>query len=115
MRLATSSADKTIRLWQMDSSTSLAKLKTGESGASWMQWSPDGRYVAFSTQSIGIELYRTQGQDLIDLACRAAVRNMSEAEWQEYIGNQRPYNVTCAGKPIPGKSYPRPELFGQRG
>jgi hypothetical protein len=42
----------------------------------------------------------TRSGDLIELACSRLTRNLTRAEWQQYLG-QEPYRATCPNLPVP--------------
>jgi hypothetical protein len=39
-------------------------------------------------------------QDLIDDACERITRNLTRAEWSQYLGDSTPYEATCPKLPI---------------
>lgn len=43
-------------------------------------------------------------EDLQARACQHVARNLSEGEWERYVGID-PYQATCDGKPIPGQDF----------
>jgi WD40 repeat protein len=64
------------------------------------------RTVQFDTQSRrlrgadehgNILTWRLRLDDLVDLACRTAGRNLTEKEWLRYLGVDEPYEPTCPG------------------
>ncbi|CAG0931851.1 putative serine/threonine-protein kinase PkwA [Thermoflexales bacterium] len=62
-------------------------------------FSPDGSWLAMASMNdyaagSWVSLWRMNVPDLIDLACRAAGRNLTSAEWQQYFPDQ-PYRTTC--------------------
>jgi len=40
-------------------------------------------------------------EQLVELACRVAGRDLTEAEWDEYLA-ERPYRPTCTGRAAAG-------------
>jgi hypothetical protein len=57
-------------------------------------FSPDGKTLAVSLDNIII----LDGWSWLDLACQLAGRNLSQAEWKEYLGDI-PYQKTCPQYP----------------
>ena len=55
-------------------------------------------------------VYFVRLEDLLSEACARTVRNLSEAEWERYLGDL-PYRQTCPGRPVPGQDY---ELVEER-
>jgi len=39
-------------------------------------------------------------EDLLEAACQRAPRNMTQGEWQRFMGDE-PYRETCPGKLVP--------------
>jgi hypothetical protein len=46
--------------------------------------------------------------DLITEACSRATRNLTQAEWKQYIGDALPYQAVCPNLPIESESTPTP-------
>lgn len=63
-------------------------------------WSPDGRWLATGEEDGTIRVHYGRFEDLLAGACRRAVRNMLEVEWQRYMDDQD-YREKCPGKPVP--------------
>jgi hypothetical protein len=40
-------------------------------------------------------------EELMALACSRVTRNLTEAEWESYLGHEVPYRRTCPEQPIP--------------
>jgi hypothetical protein len=47
-------------------------------------------------------LWLLQVDELIDLACRTAGRNLTRREWMQYFPGE-PYRPTCPDLPVPGE------------
>jgi hypothetical protein len=45
-------------------------------------------------------VWEWQADDLIANACATMPRNLTLAEWQQYIGDALPYQATCENLPI---------------
>ncbi len=60
---------------------------------------PDGRSIAvLHGNTITIEPWRIE--DLVHDLCARMTRNLSFAEWKQYVGNE-PYRRTCPNLPGP--------------
>jgi hypothetical protein len=95
-QLATISEDHTARLWDMDNLTATPIVLRGhEETLSGAAFSPDGRYYATTSAADGtMRLWSLRIDDLRELACRTAGRNLNKTEWQQLMSG-RPYRKTC--------------------
>jgi WD40 repeat protein len=103
--LITTSYDATARQWDMraaDPSASAIVLSDTSSVTS-AAWSPDGRTLATGNLGSSVRLWSLDLPTLIDVACRAAGRNLTRDEWQQFF-EQADYRSTCANLP-PHASY----------
>jgi WD40 repeat protein len=108
-QLVTASADGKVRTWNLRDLAVSAVLSSGEIGSwSGVEWSPDGRFIAFGTQFEDVVISPAQLEELVAHACARAVRNLGEADWKEFIAQQEPQAI-CEGKLTPGKDYPNPQ------
>ncbi len=62
-------------------------------------FSPDGRWLAASSSTGHIHLLTIKPDDLIAEACTRLPRNLTQQEWQQYLGDE-PYRATCPNLPI---------------
>jgi uncharacterized delta-60 repeat protein len=98
------SYDHTARVWETATGQEVARMTYDGSVAS-VTFSPDGKYVVSGgcdqlqsdnpcTQgSARVWIYRPE--DLIADACSRVTRNLTRAEWQQYIGDALPYQAVC--------------------
>jgi hypothetical protein len=57
-----------------------------------MMFTPDGDLLADAR--IGVNRWEMDPHEWQRIACRTAGRNLTRAEWAEYLGNE-PYRATC--------------------
>jgi WD40 repeat protein len=101
--LMTSSAAGAIRFWEPTSGRELGRLQE-DSSPEAVLLSPDGRYVATAREdsetgrlSYSVQVWRPE--DLIDQACARLRRNLSRAEWRQFVSNGEPYRKLCPSLP----------------
>ncbi|BAY27939.1 WD-repeat protein [Calothrix sp. NIES-2100] len=98
--LASSSDDHTIRLWNPNDSTAAPIVLRGHNSVvSPLAFSNDSRWLLSGSDS-DARLWRVSynNDDLINIACRTAGRNLTPQEWQEAFGKE-PYRPTCPNLP----------------
>jgi hypothetical protein len=101
--LASGSRDKTIILWDVSNPKSPVQLGAPLSGhideVESVAFSPDGKTLASSSQDYTIILWDVDPDSWRERACQIAHRNLTRAEWQQYVGDE-PYRQRCAQWPV---------------
>jgi WD40 repeat protein len=111
--LASGNGDGTIALWDVASHQLMGDPLTGpERGVTSVVFSPDGKTLASGSGSgsLGsgdIWLWDLDLDSWKERACRIANRNLTRAEWAQYV-NSEPFtydrvyakNITCPGSPL---------------
>jgi WD40 repeat protein len=93
--LASVGFDRTVRLWDVTSRQPLGEPLTGHTGSvGSVAFSPDGALLATTSDDQTIRLWALP-RTWIDQACELVGRNLSQAEWDEYIRAGRPYVRQC--------------------
>jgi WD40 repeat protein len=99
--LATASADGTVRVWDAASGREQLSFSGDADMVNSVAYSPDGtRLVAAGTDGIA-RIYVLDVEELVSLACSRITRNLTEAEWQTYLGQDVAYRRTCPDLPVP--------------
>ncbi|MFB3131403.1 MAG: hypothetical protein ACE10K_02655, partial [Rhodothermales bacterium] len=102
-RLASVSWDGTLNLWDLETGQSLDTPITEDLEAvTSLAFSSNGSRLASVSRDGTLILWDLDPASWRALACRIANRNLTQAEWQTYIGNNTPYRRTCPDLP-PGE------------
>jgi WD40 repeat protein len=84
-----------IRLWDLPTSRQLGQSFVGHHDVAWtIAFSPDGKKLASSSRDGTIIVWDLDLDSWIKRACDIANRNLAEAEWQLYLGDEA-YHATC--------------------
>jgi WD40 repeat protein/DNA-binding SARP family transcriptional activator len=97
-QIVTTSLDGTVRFWDAGTGDELQVIR-GPSGGIWAaMYSPDeGRILALGRGAV--QQYYTHWEDLVAIACERVSRNLTPAEWEDYLPRQ-PYRETCPAFPL---------------
>jgi WD40 repeat protein len=98
--LATASDDHTTGVWEIASGRQCAYLPH-EDNVNGVVFSPDGKYLATASMDGIARLWLWRSEDLIIEAQARLTRNLTQAEWQQYLGEE-PYRKTCPNLPEEG-------------
>jgi WD40 repeat protein len=93
--MATAGADGVARIWSITSGSEVWR-KAFSGAVNRVTFSPDGQYFGATSADKTAWVGKWRTQDLLADACAVLARNLTEAEWREYLGDQR-YRETCPG------------------
>jgi WD40 repeat protein len=92
--LASGSMDGTIRLWDVNHHRQIGTPLTRYTGRiNSIAYSQDGNWLGASGEGGVIIVWEAGLQSWNERACQIAGRNLTRAEWQQYMGE--PYRKTC--------------------
>jgi WD40 repeat protein len=92
--LASGGADGDIRLWDVDTHELLGTFQTPRQEINSIVFSPDGGTLVSVGHDDVITFWTVEPDGWMKEACHVANRNLTQPEWNTYIGN-RPYRKTC--------------------
>jgi WD40 repeat protein len=107
--LATASKDKTVRLWNLNRLKEQPIVLSDHSDWVWsVAFTPDDEQLLASIHSSvetvkGVEhtihAWPTKIPVMADILCGRVRRNISKDEWEIFVGDDLPYESTCAALP----------------
>ena len=98
--LAVGNLDGTVLLWDFRSRWRIGEPLRGHTGpVTGVDFRRDGRIVASGGQDRKIILWNVGVDAWSKAACLAAGRNMSKAEWDQFIGPEKGYMPLCKQYP----------------
>ena len=92
----------TVWVWNAETGEEVARMFHDRSVSS-VVFSPDSRWIAVVEQRNSIQVQKFQLDDLVEIACSRLTRNLTQTEWQQYIGDILPYDLTCPNLPAGGE------------
>ena len=100
--LASAGDDGTAQLWDLsslDPSADPVVLRGHEGSVNALAIGPDGRWLVTGSRDGTAQLWHLKIDDLIDLACRVAGRNLTDLERSQFFGDESG-RETCPGLPV---------------
>jgi WD40 repeat protein len=96
--IVSGSADGTARVWESVTGKEIARMTHGRD-LNLVAFSPDGKYV-ISSGGTATRAWIWRSDDLIAETCSRVTRNITLAEWKQYIGDVLPYQAVCPALPL---------------
>jgi WD40 repeat protein len=96
--MATCSKDKTVRLWNLDNLSEFPLVLDDHVDWVWSAaFTQDDRQLLAGLHGVAITLksWSTNMEAMSNSLCSYAGRNLTQAEWELYVGNHLPYEQTC--------------------
>jgi WD40 repeat protein len=99
--LASSTFDKTVRLWDAATGEARGEPLTGHTDhVIAVAFSPeDSNLLASASADKTVRLWDIEEESLVAEACRIANRNLSQDEWTRFVGPEFNYGRTCPTLP----------------
>jgi WD40 repeat protein len=100
--LVTGGEDSTARVWDLtedDPTPTAVVLQGHEQTITGIAISADSRWLVTGSKDGTARVWRLQVNDLMELACQTAGRNLSYDEWQKYFSEEE-YRETCPDLPV---------------
>jgi WD40 repeat protein len=97
--LASSGYDGKVLYWSLANADSPVILDDNGGFVFAVNFSSDGNYIASgSAHENRLVVRPAQLSQLADRICFLVSRNLTQAEWRNYVGNDIPYQKTCSDK-----------------
>lgn len=88
-----------LQVWEIQTEREIIRLRQPE-GIRSFTLSPDGHYLITGGWDGTIRVWLYRPEDLIADACARVTRNLTRAEWAQYIGDLLPYHAVCPNLPL---------------
>jgi WD40 repeat protein len=91
-------SDGIVQVWKVTTGKEKARIRLTDPVRT-LHISKDGRWLVTSTQDGTIQVWPLMTKDLIAEACSRLTRNLTSAEWLDYIGEEE-YRANCDKLPV---------------
>src|SRR5690606_36695956 len=96
--LASAGADRKLQMWVLDFPEDLPIEMDINNGYLFdVVFSRDSKYLVASTGESEIRVWPTDHSLLAEKVCPQMTRNLTQDEWEKYVGNDIDYEHTCPG------------------
>jgi WD40 repeat protein len=86
-----------VHLWEAATGQAVVE-RAYDNWVNSIAFSPDGRWLANGGGDRLVRIWLVQPEALINEACARLTRNLTQVEWQQYLGDE-PYRPTCPNLP----------------
>lgn len=97
--VASGGGDNMLRVWETVSGKEVARIMHKDD-VDFVAFDPKGQYVISESQNDVFYGWLYQPENIINLACSRITRNLTRAEWAQYIGDALQYQAVCSNLPI---------------
>jgi len=73
---------------------------TRDGAVNSVEFSSDGKYIVYGSNNGTVRIWSWQPEEIIANACATMPRNLTHAEWAQFIGDAMPYQAVCENLPI---------------
>ena len=94
-RIITAGWDGIAKVWDGRTGEELRTLSGSGGSLYYAAWSSDDTRILTAGQDGSARIYFARIDDLIAFACTRTDRNLTQTEWERYIGRDVPYRQTC--------------------
>lgn len=96
--LASAGLDSKLQMWVIDHEEDLPIVMDNNNGSVWdIGFTPDSNYLIASCNNGEVRIWPTDTRILAEQVCPKMERNMTQEEWDSYVGKEKefPHESTC--------------------
>lgn len=96
--LASAGLDSKLQMWVIDHEEDLPIVMDNNNGSVWdIGFTPDSNYLVASCNNGEVRIWPTDTRMLAEQVCPKLQRNMTQEEWDSYVGKEKefPHESTC--------------------
>jgi len=94
--LASAGLDSKLQMWVIDHEEDLPIVMDNNNGSVWdIGFTPDSNYLIASCNNGEVRIWPTDTRMLAEQVCPKMERNMTQEEWDSYVGKDVGYESTC--------------------
>jgi len=102
--VASGSGDGTVHVWDSSTGKEISRA-THRNRVTSVGFSEDGKFVVSKSDDGDVRMWLYRPEDLIADACARVSRNLTRAEWVQYLGDES-YQPTCPNLPMEPEATP---------